>query len=48
MSPGKERQLEMDEDGRKLLPSLLPLLVVEGQVLLPGGSMTLRVEELKK
>jgi hypothetical protein len=33
---------------KKLLPPLLPLLVVERQVLLPGAHMTLRVEETKK
>lgn len=33
---------------KKLLPHLLPLLAVEGQVLLPGAPMTLRVEEAKK
>ena len=37
-----------DGIGKLLLPPLLPLLVVEEQVLLPGTPMTLRVEHQKK
>ena len=33
---------------KRLLPALLPLLVVEGKVLLPLGTMNLRVEHSSK
>ena len=40
--------VRMSGEKTRLLPPLLPLLVVEEQVLLPGTPMTLRVKQQNK